>query len=260
MQRSPALLLITAAVFSMAAAMGVAQVAQNVAVAREAPSPQGTAPTELTLGAPTEDVAPRVTTPRRDREVLAAPAAPSADTFEARQLRGTGLLLAANGTSQDPVDRGGRTVQFSVEVEEATELDPDTVAAVVEDALYDERSWARDLDLRRVAPEDASIHVIVATPDSVDAMCRRAGLDTNGWLSCWSGSAAAINIDRWTDGIAHFDDLDQYRRYVVNHEVGHGLGYGHRDCPGRGRVAPLMQQQTKSLQGCLANEWRHTDG
>lgn len=211
------------------------------------------APAVLDLDAPTDDLTPRSVAPERG-ERLATVSAP--EPPRPRELRGTGVLLAASGTSQDAIDRGGRTVRFSVEVEQATGLDPDVVAAQVESALYDERSWARNHKLQRVAPGDARIHVVIATPDTVDTICRRAGLHTAGWLSCWSGRTAAINLDRWNLGVAHFDDLDVYRRYVVNHEFGHGLGHGHVGCPGRGRTAPLMQQQSKSLSGCVANEWQ----
>lgn len=219
------------------------------------------AATTLDGATATSDVPPRVVVPDRDLAVDAAPV-PRTDTPrpEPRTLTGTGTLLAAAGETRDPVELGGRTVRFSVEVEQGTGLDPDGVAAQVEAALYDERSWARDFELRRVAPAAAEVHVVVGSPASTDRLCAEAGLDTNGWLSCWNGRVAAINLDRWQVGVGHVEDLRQYRRYVVNHEVGHGLGYGHVDCPGRGELAPLMQQQTKSLDGCRANEWAHPDG
>jgi hypothetical protein len=40
---------------------------------------------------------------------------------------------------------------------------------------------------------------------------------------------------------------------VVNHETGHWLGLGHAGCPGRGRLAPVMMQQSKGLGGCRFN-------
>jgi hypothetical protein len=42
---------------------------------------------------------------------------------------------------------------------------------------------------------------------------------------------------------------------VVNHEAGHWLGFGHSSCGGPGQPAPVMQQQSISLQGCAFNPW-----
>ncbi|HVW34925.1 MAG TPA: DUF3152 domain-containing protein, partial [Acidimicrobiia bacterium] len=49
--------------------------------------------------------------------------------------------------------------------------------------------------------------------------------------------------------------LAEYRAMVVNHETGHWLGFGHAFCSGPGQPAPVMQQQSMSLQGCAFNSW-----
>ena len=49
--------------------------------------------------------------------------------------------------------------------------------------------------------------------------------------------------------------LLDYRRMLINHELGHRTGHGHRKCSGAASIAPVMQQQTFRLQGCKANAW-----
>lgn len=77
--------------------------------------------------------------------------------------------------------------------------------------------------------------------------------------SCAVSPNVIINFDRWTGASAAWNaaggSLDNYRSMVINHETGHWLGFGHSFCPGAGQPAPVMQQQSISLQGCSFNPW-----
>ena len=75
-----------------------------------------------------------------------------------------------------------------------------------------------------------------------------------GWdvpleASCYNGWAdrVMINDARWVRGAMAYDgDLDAYRAYAINHEVGHALGIRHEPCPASGAPAPVMMQQSWS--------------
>jgi hypothetical protein len=74
--------------------------------------------------------------------------------------------------------------------------------------------------------------------------------------SCRAGRYVVINQNRWRGGSKPFTGtLRNYRHMVVNHETGHWLGRHHAFCPGKGEKAPVMQQQSKGLQGCTPNAW-----
>lgn len=84
------------------------------------------------------------------------------------------------------------------------------------------------------------------------------GLCDSTW-SCRSGSNVVINFTRWQKASPAWNasggSLDNYRSMVINHEVGHWLGFAHRYCGGSGQLAPVMQQQSINLQGCKFNPW-----
>jgi hypothetical protein len=151
----------------------------------------------------------------------------------------------------------GERRTFTVEVEEGFEEHAAELLDTIGSALLDvESSWARDHNLAQVEdPGAADIRVVLASPTTVDEWCGAVGLDTGGDSSCWDGERAMLNGDRWRHGVDHVDDLETYRAYLVNHEVGHGLGHGHVDCPEPGAAAPVMMQQTLGLGGCHPNPW-----
>jgi len=74
--------------------------------------------------------------------------------------------------------------------------------------------------------------------------------------SCRVGRNVIINQSRWRHSSVHFTGTKAtYRTMVVNHETGHWLGRPHARCSGPGKLAPVMQQQSKGMQGCRPNAW-----
>ena len=165
-------------------------------------------------------------------------------------------FLVASVPEAGAVAGTGRRWRYTVEVEPALGIDPDELAMEIRAALHDGRSWARTRTLEQVGdPGQARIRVVLATPATVDELCGRVGLNTAGIYSCWNGRFAALNSWRWESGADGFPDITTYRNYLVNHEFGHGLGFGHVGCPEEGAPAPVMMQQSKGLDGCVANGW-----
>jgi Protein of unknown function (DUF3152) len=150
---------------------------------------------------------------------------------------------------------GGRLVTYRIELESGLTLADAVVAARVDAALSDPRSWtaAGDVALQRV-DGDATVVIRLATPATVDRLC--LPLRTNGIFSCHSNGAVNLNVVRWQQGAEGWPlPMSEYRAYMVNHEFGHAIGHGHVGCPGIGAVAPVMMQQTKGLDGCTPNAW-----
>ncbi|TKK84522.1 DUF3152 domain-containing protein [Herbidospora galbida] len=159
-----------------------------------------------------------------------------------------GYRVAAGGA--EPRTGKAPVIKYMVEVEKGLPFDVDEFATAVHEILNDPRGWGR---FERVSKGSVRLRVTLATPATTNREC--LPLRTFGQLSCWNGRRAVINARRWAYGADTYKDLDLYRKYVISHEVGHGLGHGHRDCPARGRAAPVMVQQTISLRGCKPNPW-----
>lgn len=94
---------------------------------------------------------------------------------------------------------------------------------------------------------------------SADAAVPSFGSPCSRYYSCRNGRNVVINEARWQTATPAWNSaggsLLDYRHMVTNHEVGHWLGLGHASCGGSGQPAPVMQQQSKGLNGCRANAW-----
>ena len=208
-------------------------------------------------------LAPPTTTTTADAGATAPPPASTAAASTTSTTTGpTTTTTSAPTTTLGPPNLridGSPLLRFSVEVGVGVDLDRDELVRFVADTLGDERSWTGRGVGFELLDEGGDFTMIVALPDDVDRMC--APLQTNGTYSCARNGWIAFNSLRWFGATDDWPaDLETYRRYLVNHEVGHYvLGPAHETCPGPGAVAPVMMQQTKGLDGCLPNGWVDPD-
>jgi uncharacterized protein DUF3152 len=205
------------------------------------------------VAAPAEHVAPPV--PRVEPTPSAA-ARPEAGT--------SGQFAYVNGFG--PVlGRAGPIHRFKVAVERPSPAQAGAdFAHAVDRTLGDGRSWIASgrLRLQRVpGGASAEFTVYLASPKTSQRICSTGGLETGGYTSCRLLRKVIINDARWDGAVRDYRaPISTYRQYAINHEVGHQLGHGHEACPGKGRPAPVMMQQTLGLKGCVANAWPYRNG
>jgi Protein of unknown function (DUF3152) len=195
----------------------------------------------------------------------ARPAPRPSVSAAARSEAGTSGQFAYVGGFGPVLGRGGPIHRFKVAIEKpaAPTAGPD-FADEVNRTLGDKRSWIASgrFRLQRVSGSAyAEFTIYLAAPGTSERMCATGGLETGGYTSCRLPQKVIINDARW-DGAVHDYNapVSTYRQYAINHEVGHQLGHRHEACPGKGRPAPVMMQQTFGLKGCVANAWPYRNG
>ena len=153
-------------------------------------------------------------------------------------------------------DYSKRFYNISIQVQSGLALSPNCLSEMIIGILNDKRGWStvENKAFKIVDKEYSDLNIIFANPETVDQLCYP--LQTNGIYSCRNEQNVVINMFRWTAGAKDFDDdLSTYRIYLINHEVGHYLGWGHTDCPSETALAPVMMQQSKGTEGCIPNGW-----
>lgn len=188
---------------------------------------------------------------------------------------GNGSFAVAPGGGP-VVGTGQRRVRYRVEMENGVDWGRNVVwtapdfAERVDRIMAEPLGWTmsarypvtnRDVGLQnaswsfqRVAGGDFEVQVRLATAGTVQRLCAQVGIDVDSVYSCRFGKTLMINLTRWLNGADGYPvSLDDYRSAVINHEMGHFLGFDHMRCTGPGRPGPIMMTQTIDLQGCVPN-------
>lgn len=157
-----------------------------------------------------------------------------------------------------------KTMRYVVEVEDGVDTSAyggdAAVSQLVDATLTDPRGWSNDprFSFEHVAPDqNPNMHIQLTSAETTKEMCGvTMELETSCRTTLNGGNTIVLNDARWNRGAESFEgDLGSYRQYLINHEVGHGLGYSqHVACGEDGALAPIMMQQTLGLSNSELNE------
>jgi hypothetical protein len=164
------------------------------------------------------------------------------------------------GTTPKVGEGTAKSFTYTVEVEgglnTTTFGGDDGFARMVSDTLANPKSWTHNPQFAFTRVDGASgaqpdFRISLSSPMTVREGC---GYDIPLETSCFNPAyvdnqpRVFINEARWVRGAVPFQgDVGSYRQYLINHEVGHAIGYPrHEPCGENGALAPVMMQQTFS--------------
>lgn len=155
-------------------------------------------------------------------------------------------------------DNTGHVIEVTYDVATRGEVkgDIEEFREVIAETFADSRGWVRANVKFTEVESGGRLHMVLAAASEVDA----ASQGCSAKLSCTVKPYVYINDDRWMGGSDSYNELgvtlQNYRRMVINHEVGHFLGHGHiTECETNSGLAPVMLQQSTGLLGCTPNSW-----
>ena len=145
---------------------------------------------------------------------------------------------------------------YGIRIEPSLGLDPLCIKNLLFLILNNDLGWTNvaEKSFQLTSAEESDYVYIFASPNKTDELC--APIETNSIYSCRNENNIVLNFFRWQEGAVDFkNDMETYRIYLINHETGHILGWGHVGCPKEGAVAPVMMQQSKGTDGCIPYGW-----
>jgi hypothetical protein len=144
-----------------------------------------------------------------------------------------------------------KTIRYKFQIDPDVEINKhEDIAFLVASYLNSPDGWGYFFE---AVDSREQVLIRLSTPKTIFEKC---GLSGN--LSCaeLGGKYVYLNSDRWFYGAPKSKlALDDYRQYMVLHEIGHILGHDHKKCPCKNCPAPIMMQQTKGIGECRPNNY-----
>ncbi|WP_411157764.1 DUF3152 domain-containing protein [Nocardia otitidiscaviarum] len=166
-------------------------------------------------------------------------------------VTGAGTWHVVPGTTQQVGTGTERVFTYTVDIEDGMDTSgiggDASVAAMVEATLANPKSWTHDprFGFRRVDSGEPDFRISLTSRETTRTAC---GFEIPIDSSCYNSDLGRVVLSevRWVRGALSYEgDIGSYRQYLVNHEVGHAIGYHeHQPCESDGGLAPVMMQQT----------------
>lgn len=111
--------------------------------------------------------------------------------------------------------------------------------------------WSQDGYVFEQVQRDPDVFIRLSLSKTIENIC---GLSPMLSCAALGGRHMYLCAERWFNGAPKSKlSVDDYRQYMLSHEMGHILGKEHVQCPGKGRNAPVMVQQTLGIGECIPN-------
>ncbi|MBJ8338355.1 DUF3152 domain-containing protein [Antrihabitans sp. YC3-6] len=165
--------------------------------------------------------------------------------------QGAGEWHVVAGTTPQIGAGTERVFTYTVEVENGVDTasygGDQSFAVMVDQTLANPKSWTQDprFGFRRIDQGEPDFRVSLTSTMTTRDVC---GYDIPLDTSCnnLNTDRVVLNEARWVRGaVSYQGDVGSYRQYLINHEVGHAIGYEqHQPCETDGGLAPVMMQQS----------------